>query len=98
MGWKPCRGSGIMFENAFNREMKYRWLLCDYLVKPVGFMQYSKVYYHWLIAERDLQRLNFPSSCESIEQLYGKGIPKSTLQSLEQHKSLCYKPLQRLMP
>lgn len=98
MSWKPCRGSGIMFENAFNREMKYRNLLIDYMYKPVGFMEYSKTYYHWLVAERDCQKLNFPSSAETIEQLYGTQIPHSTLQSLEQHKHLCYKPLQRLMP
>ncbi len=98
MGWKPCQGSGIMFDNAFKRETKYRCLLCDYRVKPVGFMQWSKVYYHWLVAERDLQRLQFPSSCESIEQLYGRCIDKSTLQSFERNKELCYKPLQRLMP
>ena len=97
MSWKPARGSGIMFENAFNREQKYRILLCDYMYKPVGFMEHSKTYYHWLIAERDLQKINHPSSAETIEQLYGKGIPQTTLRSLEQHKALCYKPLQRLM-
>lgn len=98
MSWKPCRGSGIVFEKAFNREMKYRNLLISYQYSPVGFMQYSKTYYHWLVAERDLQKINFPSSSKSLEQLYGQIIPHSTLQNLEQHKSLCYKPLQRLMP
>lgn len=98
MSWKPCRGSGIMFDNASKRERKYRELLWDYMEKPVGFMQYSKVYYHWLIAERDLQKINFPSSAEKIEQLYGRIIPPSTLRSFEKNKSLCYKPLQRLMP
>jgi hypothetical protein len=98
MGWKPCQGSGITFDNAFNREMKYRCQLSEFRVHPVGFMQWSKVYYHWLVAERDMQRLQFPSSCESIEQLYGRCIDNSTLQSFEQHKELCYKSLQRLMP
>lgn len=98
MGWKPCRGSGIVFSNAFNREMKYRNLLVDYMYKPVGFMQHSKTYYHWLVAERDLQKQNHPSTAKSIEQLYGQFLPASTLQSLEQNKHLCYKPLQKLMP
>lgn len=98
MSWKPARGSGITFENAFNREMKYRNLLCEYAYHPVGFMQYSKVYYHWLVAERDLQKLNFPNTAMTIEQLYGKQIPPSTLRNLEQHRHLCYKPLQKLMP
>ncbi len=95
---QPCRGSGIVFEKAFNREMKYRGLLSDYLVKPVCIMQYSKTYYHWLTAERDLRNINFPGSGVSLEQIYGEFIPKRTLQNLEQHKNLCYKPLQRLMP
>ena len=98
MGWKPCRGSGIMFFDAFDREMKYRNLLTDYQYNPVGFMQYSKTYYHWLVAERDFEKLNSPSTAKSIEELYGRIIPPSTLRSLEQHKTLCYKPLQRLMP
>ena len=98
MSWKPCRGSGIVFENAFNREMKYRCLLCEYTVRPVSIMQYSKDYYHWLIAERDLQKINSPSTCMSIEELYGTMIPANTLRNLEQHKKLCYKPLQQLMP
>ena len=98
MSWKPCRGSGIMFDNAFNREMKYRCLLIDYQYKPVGFMQHSKTYYHWLVAERDLQKINHPSSAMSLEQLYGQMIPPSSLKSLEQHRHLCYKPLQSLMP
>lgn len=98
MSWKPCRGSGIMFDNASNREQKYRSLLCDYMYHPVGFMQYSKTYYHWLVAERDLHNLNFPSKTKTIEQVYGSFIPLSTLKNLEQHRHLCYKPLQRLMP
>lgn len=87
-----------MFDDAFNREMKYRSLLIDYKYKPAGFMEYSKTYYHWLAAERDLQRINFPSSAKSLEQLYGLMIPPSLLKSFEQNKHLCYKPLQRLMP
>lgn len=98
MSWKPCRGSGIMFEDAFNREMKYRCLLEEFKYKPVGFMQHSKTYYHWLVAERDYEKIAHPSTAKSIEQLYGTQIPPSTLRNLEQHKHLCYKPLQRLMP
>lgn len=98
MSWKPCRGSGIMFDDAFNREMKYRNLLIDYQYKPVGFMRYSKTYYHWMVAERDLRKISTPSSSKSLEQLYGQMIPQSAIKSLEQHKHLCYKPLQRLMP
>lgn len=64
----------------------------------VGFMQYSKVYYHWLVAERDCQKLLSPSTAKTIEQIYGSLISPSTLRSFEQNKQLCYKPLQRLMP
>jgi hypothetical protein len=98
MSWKPARGSGITFDNASNRERKYRSMLVDYMYHPVDFMQYSKTYYHWLVAERDLQKQISPSKAKSIEQLYGQMIQPSALRSLEQHRHLCYKPLQRLMP
>ena len=92
-------------------------MLVDYMYHPVDFMQYSKTYYHWLVAERDLQKQispskakNWlvaerdlqkqisPSKAKNIEQLYGQMIQPSALRSLEQHRHLCYKPLQRLMP
>lgn len=98
MGWKPARGSGIMFEKAFNREMKYRNLLTDYMYKPVGFMEHSKTYYHWLVAALDLEKIQFPTSDRKrIEEFYGMCISTNALRSLEQHRELCYKPLQRLM-
>lgn len=96
MSWKPSRGHGIAFQNAFNRECKYRTLLQEYAYKPVGIMQYSKTYYHWLVAERDKQK-SFSETKKSIEQLYGELIPSSVLRNLERHKSLCYKPLQEFM-
>lgn len=98
MSVKPCRGCGLVFQDAFNREMKYRGLLADFDAKPVGFMKWSKAYYHWLIAERDLQRLNFPSRCKILKELYGMLVGNTILQSFEQNRELCYKPLQRLMP
>ncbi|MCR4847349.1 MAG: hypothetical protein K5920_00655 [Bacteroidales bacterium] len=97
MGWKPARGSGITFNKVFNREMKYRNLLTDYQYKPVGYMEYSKTYYLWLVAERDLSELNFPHKRITIDDLYGQMISPTTLRNLEQHKELCYKPLQKYM-
>lgn len=97
MSWKPSRGSGMTFLNASEREAKYRMKLAEYAIHPVGFMEYSKTYYHWLVAERDLQSFT-PSQALSLQQLYGRQIPASTLRSLEQHRDMCYKPLQKLMP
>lgn len=98
MSWKPYRGSGVVFQDAHNRESKYRTILAGYLCNPASFMQYSKTYYHWLVAERDLEKVSTPLTARSIEELYGCGIPMSTLRSFEQNKSKCYKPLQKLMP
>ena len=61
-------------------------MLVDYMYHPVDFMQYSKTYYHWLVAERDLQKQISPSKAKSIEQLYGQMIQPSALRSLEQHR------------
>lgn len=97
MSWKPCRGSGINFRNASARETKYRIMLAEYAVHPVGYMEYSKTYYHWLVAERDLRSFT-PSQALSLQHLYGRMIPASTLRNLEKHRELCYKPLQKLMP
>ncbi len=77
--------------------MKYRNLLTDYQYKRVGYMEYSKTYYLWLVAERDLNKLNFPHLRIEIENLYGQMISPTTLRNLEQHKELCYKPLQKYM-
>lgn len=98
MSCKPGKGSGIVFQDAFNREMKYRGMLCEYSERLVGFMQYSKAYYHWLVAEKDLQKITLPYRCKSVKELYGELIPKTTLRNFESHKDLCYKPLQKLMP
>lgn len=97
MSWKPSRGSGMTFLNASKREAKYRMKLAEYAIHPVGFMEYSKTYYHWLVAERDLRSFSSGTS-QSLQQLYGHQIPASTLRSLEQHRDMCYKPLQKLMP
>lgn len=99
MSWKPARGHGITFQNAYDRESKYRILLNEYRIKPVGIPQFSETYYHWLVAERDLETVNSSESRrKSIKELYGKLISPAALKSLEQHKELCYKPLQKIMP
>lgn len=98
MSWKPCRGGGVVFKDAHDRELKYRAMLVGYLRNPASFMQYSKTYYHWLVAERDFEKVSNPLTARNINELYGCGIPMSTLRSFEQNKSKCYKPLQRLMP
>lgn len=97
MSWKPCRGHGTAITDAVERERKYRDILYEYIRNPVGYMQYSKVYYHWLVAERDRQKQLSPSTAKTIEQIYGSLIPLSIIKSFEQHKQLCYKPLQKLM-
>lgn len=97
MSWKPCRGHGIMFQNAFDREMKYRMLLSEYAYHPVGFMEHSKTYYHWLVAERDLRNINFPSSKISIEDLFGEHISERVVEGMRRHKDLCYKKIQRFL-
>lgn len=98
MGWKPYRGSGICFQRAMERERELWRKLVDAQSHPLPFMAYSKLYYSWLVAERNWQKYALLSDAEPIEKIYGQGIPASTLRSLEQHKKLCYKPLQRLMP
>lgn len=97
MSWKPARGHGITYNSVCERERKYRILLSEYEYKPVGIPQFSKTYYHWLVAERDLEMINFcESKRKSIKELYGKLISPAALKSLERHKELCYKPLQKL--
>lgn len=99
MSWKPCRGHGTAITDAGERERKYRYMLYEYMSNTaVGFMEYSRTYYLWLVAERDCQKLLSPSTAKTIEQIYGSLISPSTLRSFEQHKQLCYKPLQKLMP
>lgn len=98
MSFKPARGCGITFDSACKRERKYRIQLREFEIKPVGYMLWSKTYYHWLIAERDLQNLNHMNHETTIEQLYGQMISSNLKRSIEQHKTLCYKPLQKLMP
>ena len=98
MSWKPARGSGICFSKAVERERKLGMELEMAKYKPLPFKAYSKLYYHWLVAERNRQQQVCPRTAQPIEKIYGTGIPMSTLRNLEQHRELCYKPLQRLMP
>lgn len=98
MSWKPARGHGICFLKASERQLKLWGELQEAKYHPLPLMEYSKLYYHWLVAERNYQRCLSPSQAQSIEELYGTGIPASTLRNLEQHKKMCYKPLQKLMP
>ena len=97
MSWKPYRGSGICFSKAMERERELGMKLLKAQYHPLSFMEYSKLYYHWLVAERNRQQQVCPRTAQSIEEIYGQEIPQSTLRNLEQHKELCYKPLQRLM-
>lgn len=98
MSWKPARGHGICFSNALEREMKLWIKLQEAQYHPLPFMEYSKLYYYWLVAERNRQKYTTPSKAQPIEEIYGQGIPASTLRSLEQHRDMCYKRLQKLMP
>ena len=98
MSWKPYRGSGICFSKAIERERELDMELELAKYKPLPIKEYSKLYYHWLVAERNRQQQVCPRTAQPIEEIYGTRIPATTLKNLEQHKSLCYKPLQRLMP
>lgn len=98
MSWKPSRGSGICFTRIMERERNLGMKLLMAQYHPLPFMEYSKLYYHWLVAERNRQQQVSPKTAMSIEEIYGSEIPLSTLRNLEQHRELCYKPLQKLMP
>lgn len=95
MSWKPCRGHGITLQDAFDREMKYRMLLSEYEYHPVGFMEHSKAYYHWLVAERDLRNCHKSDRDRvEIEDLYGEMVSGTLIKSFASHKDMCYKKLQ----
>lgn len=97
MSWKPARGSGINFQRASERERKYRNLILDSFSHPLPIKDFSKIYYHWLVAERDLRNLNHPSERIEINDIYGDLISQNQLMCLKAHKELCYKPLRKLI-
>ena len=82
MSWKPARGSGICFTKAIEREWELGMKLQMAQYRPLPFMEYSKLYYHWLVAERNRQQQVSPKTAQPIEKIYGTGIPAATLQSL----------------
>lgn len=94
MSWKPCRGHRIGLDDAIKREAQYRMQLHKFLYQPVGYMEWSKAYYHWLVAQRDLKNAWEPRSCK-IEDIYGQLISQNLLEQFAQHKEQCYKPLQK---
>lgn len=94
MSWKPCRGNRMGLDNAIEREREYRMQLAEIVYEPVSIKQHSKVYYHWLVAQRDVKNAWNSRSCK-IEDIYGQLISKNALQQFAQHKEDCYKPLQK---
>ena len=94
MSWKPYRGSGAGFENALDREREYRAQIVEKLQNPGSIKQYSKLYYHWLVAERDI-RNDCSTYRITIGDLYGRLLPPNILEQFAQHKEQCYKPLQK---
>lgn len=97
MSWKPARGSGINFQRTSERECKYRNLIWDSFSHPLSIKDFSKIYYHWLVAERDLRNLNHPSKHIDLQDIYGELISKNQLKSLETHTEMCYKPLRKII-
>ena len=66
--------------------------------KPLPLKAYSKLYYLWLVAERNRQQQVCPRTAQPIEKIYGTGIPMSTLRNLEQHRELCCSWANLLLP
>ena len=91
MGWKPCRGSGTLFDKAQIREQKYKDEL-NYLINNPNstIKDISKAYYHLLIELRDRQ--NYFGGNHSIR--FGVLIPPMFVEIMKSNKELCYKPLQ----
>lgn len=100
MSWKPCRGSGLMFDKHSAKARKYRQKLDELLpvCNPPSFKQInylSKCFYlYYLNDNKAAQDIGRRSANQRPFEQY---VPDYFLNIFRNNKEYIYKPLQKLL-